>query len=98
MAGNVARTGILRQLPRRVAGRQGWRDGRMLRVLLLNVVGYERVSDVGELEKDRRLCRLVRDDEAGAERVKGVAVVPEAAAELQLRGEVNQRLIGLQVR
>ena len=132
-------TGVLRKLPWRVAGWQGWSDGQMLRaVLLLDVVGYERVSDMGELEKDRSRCRLVRDYEAellglptaslaarlrggrvrafppanavhewlarfhdeavGAERVKGVAVVSEAAAELQLMEEVDRRLIELQVR
>ena len=47
-----------------VGGAQGWRDGQMmLTVLLLNVIGHERVSDVDALEADRSLCRLVRDYE-----------------------------------
>ena len=35
----------------------------MLAGLLLNVVGYERVSDVDAPEVDSSLCRLVRDYE-----------------------------------
>ena len=60
----LRRTGVLRDLPVPVAGRQGWTDGQMmLAVALLNVVGYERVSDVGALEEDASLCRLVRNYE-----------------------------------
>ena len=129
----LRRSGVFRSLPVRVAGAQGWSDGQMLlAVLLLNVVGHERVSDVEALERDRSLCRLVRDYEpellglpaaalaarfrggrgrtfpsanavhdwlgrfhdaaAGAARVKGVAMVPEAAGALQLIEEVNRRL------
>ena len=52
---------VLRDLPLQVAGTQGWSDGQMmLAVLLLNVVGYARVSDVDALENDRNLGRLVR--------------------------------------
>ena len=61
----LRRTGVLHDLPVSVAGRQGWSDGQMmLAVLLLNVAGYERVSDVSALEEDASLCRLVRDYEA----------------------------------
>lgn len=57
----LRRTGVLRSLPVRVAGAQGWSDGQMLLAgMLLNVVGHERVSDVGALEADRSLCQLVR--------------------------------------
>ena len=35
----------------------------MLTMLLLNVIGHERVSDVEALEQDRSLCRLVRNYE-----------------------------------
>ena len=60
----LRRTGVLHDLPVSVAGAQGWTDGQMLlAVALLNVVGYERVSDVDALEEDASLCRLVRDDE-----------------------------------
>jgi len=60
----LRRTGVLHDLPVSVAGRQGWADGQMiLAVALLNVVGYERVSDVDALEEDASLCRLVRDYE-----------------------------------
>ena len=129
----LQRTGILRQLPRRVAGQQGWGDGQMLlTVLLLTGVGYERISDVEKLEEDRGLCWLVRDCEPkildlssamlaarfrnGRTRTfppanavhewlahfhneaAGVRRVPKTAAELQLIEEVNQRLIGYQMR
>ena len=60
----LRRSGAFRSLPVQVAGAQGWRDGQMmLTVLLLNVIGHERVSDVDALEADRSLCRLVRDYE-----------------------------------
>ncbi len=60
----LRRSGAFRTLPVQVAGAQGWRDGQMmLTVLLLNVIGHERVSDVDALEADRSLCRLVRDYE-----------------------------------
>ncbi|MCY4611745.1 MAG: transposase [Gammaproteobacteria bacterium] len=60
----LRRTGVLHELPVSVAGRQGWTDGQMiLAVALLNVVGYEHVSDVDALEEDASLCRLVRDYE-----------------------------------
>ena len=129
----LRRSGAFRNLAVRVAGAQGWSDGQMmLTVLLRNVIGHERVSDVDALEADRSLCRLVRDYEpellgmppaalaarfrggrgrtfpsanavhdwlrrfhdaaASVTRVKGVAVVPEPAAGLQLVEEVNRRL------
>lgn len=64
MAGVAAPQRGVRTLPVQVAGAQGWSDGQMmLAVLLLNVIGHERVSDVDALEADRSLCRLVRDYE-----------------------------------
>ena len=61
---SLRHTGVLHDLPMSVAGRQGWTDGQMmLTVTLLNVVGYERVSDVEALEEDASLCRLVREYE-----------------------------------
>ena len=60
----LRRSGVFRNLAVRVAGAQGWSDGQMmLTMLLLNVIGHERVSDVDALEADRSLCRLVRDYE-----------------------------------
>lgn len=60
----LRRTHVLHDLPVRVAGAQGWTDGQMLlTLLLLNIVGDSRVSDVAALESDLSLCRLVRDYE-----------------------------------
>ena len=60
----LRRNGALRDLPAQVAGSQGWTDGQMLlAMLLLNVVEYERISDVDALEEDGSLCRRVRDYE-----------------------------------
>ena len=60
----LRRTGVLHALPTPVAGSQGWTDGQMiLTLLLLNIVGDTRVSDVAVLEADLSLCRLVRDYE-----------------------------------
>ena len=58
----LCRTGILRELPRRMAGEsQGWTDGQMmLAVMLLNTLGHDRVSDVDALEADGGLCELAR--------------------------------------
>ena len=54
----------LRELPVQVAGARGGTDGQMIpTLLLLNIVGDIRVSDVEVLEADRTLCRLVRDYE-----------------------------------
>ena len=40
---------------------QGWSDGQMmLAVLVLNVAGFDRVSDIEHLEADTGLCALVR--------------------------------------
>ncbi len=40
---------------------QGWSDGQMiLAVLVLNMAGLDRVSDIEVLEADRGLCALVR--------------------------------------
>lgn len=77
----LRRTRVLHDLPVRMAGAQGWADGQMvLAVALLNVVGYERVSDVGALEEDASLCRLVRDYE---EELLGL---PAAALSRRFRG------------
>ena len=44
---------------------QGWSDGQMmLAVLLLNVAGFDRVSDIDRLEADAGLCALVGRFEA----------------------------------
>ncbi len=53
---------VLAALPEAGGGRsQGWSDGQMmLAVLLLNVAGFDRVSDIDRLEADRGLCALVR--------------------------------------
>lgn len=60
----LRRTHVLHDLPVRVAGAQGWTDGQMmLTLLLLNIAGDTRVSDVAALESDLSLCRLVRDYE-----------------------------------
>lgn len=57
-------TGAFHRLPVQVCGAQGWTDGQMmLAVTLLNIVGYEHVSDVDALEEDASLCHLVRDYE-----------------------------------
>lgn len=58
----LRRTHVLHDLPVRVAGAQGWTDGQMiLTLLLLNIVGDTRVSDMATLEADLSLCRLVRN-------------------------------------
>ena len=44
---------------------QGWSDGQMiLAVLLLNIAGFDRVSDIDRLEGDAGLCALVGRFEA----------------------------------
>ncbi len=61
----LARSGTLRDLPSGVSGRQGWTDGQtMLTLCVLNLVGFESVSDVAKLEADPGLCALVRVHEA----------------------------------
>ena len=55
---------VLRQLSFSVAGQQGWTDGQMIMtVMLLNILGYDRVADVEDLERDPELCRLFRRQE-----------------------------------
>ncbi len=77
----LRRTGVLHDLPVPVAGRQGWHDGQMmLSLLLLNVVGHERVSDVAALEEDASLCRLVRAYE------EAVLGIPAAQLARRFRG------------
>lgn len=57
----LASTGILARLPRDLKPGQGWTDGHMLLALvLMNVAGLDRVSDIDRLERDRGLRRLVR--------------------------------------
>jgi len=54
----------LRDVPCAVAGAQGWTDGQMiLSVLLLNLLGYERVADVELLEQEVGLRRVYRQYE-----------------------------------
>ena len=57
---------ILAALPRTAGGpSQGWRDAQViLAVLVLNVAGFDRVSDIDHLEADAHLCALVRRFEA----------------------------------
>ena len=53
---------ILADLPRAHGSpAQGWCDGQMmLTVMVLNIVGLDRVSDIDRLEADAGLCALVR--------------------------------------
>ena len=52
---------ILCHLPGEQLRSQGWLDGQMvLAVMLLNLLGFDHVSDVDQLEDDRVLCRIVR--------------------------------------
>ncbi len=52
---------ILAGLPRAGGPAQGWSDGQMiLAVLVLNLVGLDRVSDIDKLEADAGLCAMVR--------------------------------------
>ena len=40
---------------------QGWSDGQMiLAVLILNIAGFDRVSDIDMLEGDAGLCAMVK--------------------------------------
>ena len=57
---------LLCDLPRTVGSpSQGWSDAQMiLAVLVLNVAGFDRVSDIDRLEGDAGLCALVRRFEA----------------------------------
>ena len=61
----LASTRVLHDLPERVAGEsQGWTDGQMmLAVILLNLLGHDRVSDVDALEADASLRALVSECE-----------------------------------
>jgi len=52
---------ILFRLPGEWSRSQGWLDGQMvLAIMLLNLLGFDRVSDIDELEDDRVLCRMIR--------------------------------------
>ena len=54
----LAETGMLSQLG---ALGQGWLEGQMrCAVLLLNILGLDRVSDIDKLEDDAALCTLMR--------------------------------------
>ncbi len=51
---------ILHRLPGERLRSQGWLDGQMvLAVMLLNLLGFDHVSDIDQLEDDRVLCRMV---------------------------------------
>ena len=51
---------ILHRLPGERLRSQGWLDGQMvLAVMLLNLLGFDPVSDIDRLEEDRVLCRMV---------------------------------------
>ncbi len=58
----LAGTRLLAALPQADSSpAQGWSDGQMiLAVMLLNVAGLDRVSDIERLEADAGLCALVR--------------------------------------
>ena len=56
--------GILHRLPGERLRSQGWLDGQMvLAIMLLNILGFDRVSDIDQLEDDRVLCRMVSEIE-----------------------------------
>ena len=54
----LAETGLLRQ---RGARGQNWLEGQMrCTILLMNILGLDRVSDIDKLEDDAALCTLMR--------------------------------------
>src|SRR3990172_1305047 len=58
--------GVLESIDERVGvcGKQGWRDRQhILALMLLNLAGGECVEDIGLLEADAGLCRIVRQAE-----------------------------------
>ena len=56
----LANRGYLRRLPGDTDRIQGWLDGQMLLALiLLNIFGYDHVSDVDMLENDKALGQLI---------------------------------------
>ena len=64
-------SGVFRDLPAGVAGRQGWTDCQMLLSLcLLNILGWACADDLDRMEADEGLCRLVSRHEA---RILGVS-------------------------
>ena len=51
---------ILHRLPGERLRSQGWLDGQMiLSIMLLNLLGFDHVSDIDRLEDDRVLCRIL---------------------------------------
>ena len=68
---SAEQSGVFRDLPAGVAGRQGWTDGQILLSLcLLNNLGWECADDPDQMEADEGLCRLVSRHEA---RILGVS-------------------------
>lgn len=56
----LANRGHLRRLPGETDRTQGWLDGQMLLALiLLNVLGFDHVSDIDMLENDQALGKLI---------------------------------------
>ena len=52
---------ILYQLPGDRLRSQGWLDGQMiLAIMLMNILGFDRVSDIDKLENDKILGKIVR--------------------------------------
>lgn len=50
---------ILHRLPGERLRSRGWLDGQMiLSIMLLNLLGFDHVSDIDRLEDDRVLCRM----------------------------------------
>ena len=57
----LADRGYLRRLPGETDRTQGWLDGQMLLALiLLNITGYDCVSDIDMLENDPALGKVIR--------------------------------------
>ena len=55
------RSGVLRDLPRRPSGGQGWTDGQpVLAAVLLNVPGFGCAEDLERMAADLGLCRTAR--------------------------------------
>ena len=54
----LAKTGVLTQ--RCIRG-QGWMDGQFhCAIVLINILGFDRVSDINRLERDSALCTIMR--------------------------------------
>ena len=57
----IWRSGVLRDLPRRPSGGQGWTDGQpVLAAVLLNVPGFSCAEDLERMAADLGICRTAR--------------------------------------